>query len=182
MKLIWVKYWSAGLDKLKVNWKSITRLSEKNNNNNVKRSAVRFNSLWPSDSIWWHSSGSTLAQVMACCLTAPSHYLSQHIINRYVWHEAESNVTGIVQEITWWHELENYTSMIITTSPRGQWVNGCPYHILVPLWCHMTSRMLCTAPLQYHLANHPWWKTIAGNVYPEYVKCDDGILRHGNVN
>ena len=34
------------------------------------------NSLWPSDAIWSHVSGSTLAQVMACCLTAPSHYLN----------------------------------------------------------------------------------------------------------
>ena len=34
------------------------------------------NSLWPSDTIWWHRSGSTLAQVMAGCLTAPSHYLN----------------------------------------------------------------------------------------------------------
>ena len=24
-------------------------------------------SLWPGDGIWWHRSGSTLAQVMACC-------------------------------------------------------------------------------------------------------------------
>ena len=29
-----------------------------------------FNSLWPSDAIWQHKTGSTLAQVMACCLTA----------------------------------------------------------------------------------------------------------------
>ena len=35
------------------------------------------NSLRPSDAIWRHTSGSTLAQVMACCLTAPSHYLNQ---------------------------------------------------------------------------------------------------------
>ena len=35
------------------------------------------NSLGPSDTIWWQRSGSTLAQVMACCLTAPSHYLNQ---------------------------------------------------------------------------------------------------------
>ena len=33
--------------------------------------------LWPSDTIWRQRSGSTLAQVMACCLTAPSHYLNQ---------------------------------------------------------------------------------------------------------
>ena len=31
----------------------------------------------PSDAIWWHKSMSTLAQVMAWCLTAPSHYLNQ---------------------------------------------------------------------------------------------------------
>ena len=31
----------------------------------------------PSDAIWLHRSGSTLAQVKACCLTAPSHYLNQ---------------------------------------------------------------------------------------------------------
>ena len=35
-----------------------------------------FNSLRPSNAIWRHRSGSTLAQVMACCLTAPSHYLN----------------------------------------------------------------------------------------------------------
>ena len=35
------------------------------------------NSLAPSDPIWRLRSGSTLAQVMACCLTAPSHYLNQ---------------------------------------------------------------------------------------------------------
>ena len=35
------------------------------------------NSLGPSDTIWWQRSVSTLAQVMACCLTAPNHYLIQ---------------------------------------------------------------------------------------------------------
>ena len=31
---------------------------------------------WPSDAIWRWRSWSTLVQVMACCLTAPSHYLN----------------------------------------------------------------------------------------------------------
>ena len=35
------------------------------------------NSFWPSDTIRRQRSGSTLAQVMACCLMAPSHYLNQ---------------------------------------------------------------------------------------------------------
>ena len=40
------------------------------------------NSLWPSDAIWQHRSGSKLDQVMACCPRAPSHYLNQYwIIN-----------------------------------------------------------------------------------------------------
>ena len=34
-------------------------------------------SLWPGDAVWRHRSGSTLAQVMAWCLMAPSHYLNQ---------------------------------------------------------------------------------------------------------
>ena len=59
----------------------------------------QFNSLWLSDTIWWHRSGSTFAQVMACCLAAPSHYLNQccHVSSvrfRDIW------LRGISQEIT----------------------------------------------------------------------------------
>ena len=39
--------------------------------------SASINSLWPCDAIWRHRSGSTLAQVMACCLMAPSHYPNQ---------------------------------------------------------------------------------------------------------
>ena len=35
------------------------------------------NSFWPNDAIWWLRFGSILAQVMACCLMASSHYLNQ---------------------------------------------------------------------------------------------------------
>ena len=53
------------------------------------------NSLWPSGNIWRQRSGSTLAQVMACCLTAPSHYLNQCwlIISKVQWHLSEGNFT-----------------------------------------------------------------------------------------
>ena len=53
------------------------------------------NSLRPSDAIWWHRSGSTLAQVMACCLTAPSHYLNQCwlIISSVQWLSSKDNPT-----------------------------------------------------------------------------------------
>ena len=81
-------------------------------------------SLWPSDAIWWHRSWSTLARVMACCLMAPSHYLSQcwFIIKCVLWHSPESNFTKSAHEINLQHVLRDYTSKITTTSPRGQWV------------------------------------------------------------
>ena len=52
-------------------------------------------SLWPSDAIWWQGSGSTLVQVMACCLMAPSHYPNQYwlIISEVQWHSPEGNFT-----------------------------------------------------------------------------------------
>ena len=55
----------------------------------------RVNSLWPNDAIWRHRSGSTLAQVMACCLTAPSHHLNQCwlIISKIQLHSSEGNFT-----------------------------------------------------------------------------------------
>ena len=62
-------------------------------------SGAGLNSLWPSDTIWRHKSGSTLAQVMACCLTTPSHYLNQcWLINSKVqWHSSECNFTRYPQ-------------------------------------------------------------------------------------
>ena len=53
------------------------------------------NSLWPSDAIWRQRSGSTLAQVMAWCLTAPSHCLNQCwlIISMVQWHSYEGSFT-----------------------------------------------------------------------------------------
>ena len=53
------------------------------------------NSLWPSDAIWQHRSGSSLAEVMACCLAASSHYQSQCwlSVSIVLWHSPESNST-----------------------------------------------------------------------------------------
>ena len=50
-------------------------------------------SLWLSDAIWRHRSGSTLAHVMAWCLVAPSHYLNQYCltIKDVLWYSLKSN-------------------------------------------------------------------------------------------
>ena len=88
------------------------------------------NSLWPSDTIWRHKSGSTLDQVMACCLTAPSHYLNQCwlIISKIQWHSSEYNFTRYTPSISHWNKLENYLSKILFKSPRVQWVKIKAHH------------------------------------------------------
>ena len=52
---------------------------------------LSINSLWPGDAIWRHGARSTLAQVMACCLMAPSHDLNQCwlIIGEVPWHSSQ---------------------------------------------------------------------------------------------
>ena len=83
------------------------------------------NALWPSDAIWQQRYGLTLAQVMACCLTAPSHYLIQCcLISKVQWHSSERNFTRVTSVINHWNKLKYYLSTISFKSPRGQWVNN----------------------------------------------------------
>ena len=71
-------------------------------------------------------SGLTLIQVVACCLTAPSHCLNQCllIISEVLWHTPESEFMVSAQATILYNEFENYTFKIAFISPRGQWVNG----------------------------------------------------------
>ena len=59
----------------------------------------QINSLRPSDAIGQQRSGSTLAQVMACCLMAPSHYLNQCslLISDILWHSPQINFIVRIQ-------------------------------------------------------------------------------------
>ena len=56
----------------------------------------KLNSLWPRDAILQHGYKSTLAQVLVCCLTAPSHYLNQCwiVISEIPWHLPEGFTTS----------------------------------------------------------------------------------------
>ena len=71
-----------------------------------------FNSMWPRDAIWWLS-GSTLAQEMVCCLTAPSHYLNQCwvIISKFqLYPPYEANFTRYIS-VVWSRVMKHsYTS------------------------------------------------------------------------
>ena len=79
-------------------------------------------SLWPSDTIWWHESGSTLAQVMACCLTAPSHYLSQCWL--IISLSPVAFTQGHHQKKIWRNlTVKQDGKCIFKISSRDQWVN-----------------------------------------------------------
>ena len=79
-----------------------------------------FDSLWLSDAIWRHRSGSTLAQVMGCCLMAPSHYLNQCwlLISEILWHSPESNLIVRAHAFILYDWVEKYTFQI-TASSKG---------------------------------------------------------------
>ena len=84
------------------------------------------NSLWPIAVLWRHRSASILAQVLICCLMAPSHYLNQYwfLINEDWCHSPESNFRASTQATIRPNEVENYTFKITATSPRGERVNS----------------------------------------------------------
>ena len=91
------------------------------------------NPLWPSDAIWRQRTGSTSAQVMACCLMAPSHYLNQCwlIISEVQWHSYSGNYTRDASTTNHYILFENYTFKISFNFPRGQWVNPFKSHSIV---------------------------------------------------
>ena len=86
------------------------------------------NSLWPSDAIWCQRSWSTLVQVMACCLMAPSHYLNQCwlYITEVLWQSSEGNFTVSTKATTTLrNEFENLISKIIVRSSRANELAIC---------------------------------------------------------
>ena len=82
------------------------------------------NALWPSDAIWQHRSWSTLAQIVAWCLTAPSQYLNKCwlLINEVLGHSPESSFAVSAEATIHYNEFENYTFKNTAASPRVQWV------------------------------------------------------------
>ena len=113
------------------------------------------NSLWTSGAIWWHRFGSTLAQVMACCLMAPSHYLNQCwlIISEALWHSPQGNFTGNAQDIYPWYEFENYQLKFTSTSLRGQGLNTFMLNCLYKIFLNMIY-----SSLQYQCIWSLSWK------------------------
>ena len=127
--------------------------------------------MWPSDATWWHRYGSTLAQVMAWCHQAPSHYLSQRwfLIKCVVWHSPKNNLTLSIQDTILCNEFNHCTFKITATSPRDQWVNQglafrssvCPGQSSNLLWAVKLKWAVMTGiPEQQH-----WGHTAINGIY-----------------
>ena len=63
---------------------------------------------------------------MACCLTAPSHYLNLCwlIISKVLWHLSEGIIMRRSEDTNQKNKIENYIFRITFRSSRGQWVNA----------------------------------------------------------
>ena len=72
------------------------------------------------------TSGSTLAHVMACCLTAQSHFLNQYwpIIKGVLWHSFGSYSTRSLHKRNPQDMFRDHKFKIITTSLSGPWANA----------------------------------------------------------
>ena len=114
------------------------------------------NPFWRSDDIWRHRSGSPLAQVMASCLTAPSHYLNQSgvIITEILWHLPDGDFTENTQryisricdrklsiqchdDVIKWKHFPRYSPFVrgIQRSPvnsphKGQWRGALMFSLI----------------------------------------------------
>ena len=84
------------------------------------------NSLWPNGVMWRQRSGSTFVQVMACCLTAPSHYLNQWwlLFSEDLWQSHERSFAASTQATVLYNEFEKHTFKSTATSAKVQWVNS----------------------------------------------------------
>ena len=124
---------------------------------------TNINSLGHSDAIWRWRSWSTLVQVMACCLTAPSHYLNQCwlIISKVQWHSSEvvspqPSVTKVSLKITYLrfqsnlpganeliHEMKIWYQKQVSVTPHMICDYSSMHMLLVPKFQMIHSIFTC---------------------------------------
>ena len=111
------------------------------NSQSVKWFWQHINSLWPSYSIWHPGNWSTLVQVMACCLTEPSHCLNKcwPFISKVQRKSSEGNFTRDTPAINHQNSLKNSLSKISFQSPSSQWVNNIEHLIFNMVYPHSSS-------------------------------------------
>ena len=128
----------------------------------------KVNPLWLCDTIWWHWSRSTLAQVMGCCLME-SHYVNQCwlIIKGVQWHSPESNFTiSWIQTVTYIQRLHFLNYYLIS---QDQWIHDS--WITVNYWCVRSDK--CTSSRDrfviFVYAPNQWETTLQYNVISHWL-------------
>ena len=111
------------------------------------------NSLRPSDAVWRQWSWTTLAQVMACCLTAPSHYLNQCWLIRgsvaYFWEQFRRNCSRYRFRIWVW---KRHFEKIFSNPPGANELKGCLCSVLITEFSNVLTtstsllNLLCGQP------------------------------------
>ena len=98
---------------------------------------------------------------MACCLTAPSHYLHQSwlIISKVLWHSSEGIVIRRTEYTNQYNKIENYILRIAFRSPRGQRVKveitliavePCLIEVSLPHWGRNNMAAIFSTTLSMH--------------------------------
>ena len=125
-------------------------------------STLNINSLGPDDAIWWQRSGSSLVQVMACCLMAPSHYLNQcWLINHqwglvaFIWGQFHRKCSRYKYLIWVWNYC--WVSNIRCTLVGNKIVDHSDVDGASPVGAAPTTSSFSTE----HLASMDWAKTTA---------------------
>ena len=114
---------------------------------------------------------------MACCLTAPSHYLNQywHPVNKVMWHSLRAISQQVPKLLFCVMNLKIILFKTTSTFPRGKWVNQpkcCLQNYIhfveasIPLlmqwrissvvYCTLVQLMVCCLIAPSHYLNQ-WW-------------------------
>ena len=117
-----------------------------------------FNSLWQH----WMVSGSTLAQVMACCLTTPSHDLNQCclIISNVLWEILKKSVIDMSLEM-------NNLRLQLSLPGCNELMAHCMGKLTLNVWG--PSYLGLTRSISWLLM--PWLLTLPGHQQPWYWLC-----------
>ena len=138
--------------------------------------APGFDLLWPCDTVWWHRSGSVLAQVMACHLMAPSHYLINVDFSSKVFCGIMNLICDMSLEITL-SKVLNTTFLRANESIWYAAFESCESK-KVPPWLRTVSRLQGFQAVDFNgLHLRPlkwWWNSLGGNTFPFHEE-EDGL-------
>ena len=129
---------------------------------------ILVNSLWPGDATRQHGTRSTLAQVMAWCLTAPSHYLTNVDLSSVRCHGIHLRALSLddvkipinktklkIAVLTWHPGLPGANFSLHYDIPPPLPV---PYIDWTWFWLSLYLQMLCSKAISAHNAGykHQW--------------------------